>query len=86
MIGRGRYGSVYKGSLDEHPVAVKLFTYANRQNYVNERSIYRVPLLEHANIARFMVADERMTTDGRMEYLLVMEYYPHVCTPTLGMG
>ncbi|KAI2660518.1 Bone morphogenetic protein receptor type-2 [Labeo rohita] len=78
LIGRGRYGSVYKGSLDERPVAVKVFTYANRQNFVNERSIYRVPLLEHENIARFIVGDERLTTDGRMEYLLVMEYYPHV--------
>ncbi|XP_050974676.1 bone morphogenetic protein receptor type-2 [Labeo rohita] len=77
LIGRGRYGSVYKGSLDERPVAVKVFTYANRQNFVNERSIYRVPLLEHENIARFIVGDERLTTDGRMEYLLVMEYYPH---------
>uniref|UniRef100_A0A8C2ABV0 Bone morphogenetic protein receptor type-2 n=1 Tax=Cyprinus carpio TaxID=7962 RepID=A0A8C2ABV0_CYPCA len=77
LIGRGRYGSVYKGSLDERPVAVKVFTYANRQNFVNERSIYRTPLLEHENIARFIVGDERLTTDGRMEYLLVMEYYPH---------
>lgn len=78
LIGRGRYGSVYKGSLDERPVAVKVFTYANRQNFVNERSIYRIPLLEHDNIARFIVGDERLTADGRMEYLLVMEYYPHV--------
>lgn len=77
LIGRGRYGSVYKGSLDERPVAVKVFTYANRQNFVNERSIYRTPLLEHENIARFIVGDERLTADGRMEYLLVMEYYPH---------
>ncbi|KAJ8349876.1 hypothetical protein SKAU_G00250060 [Synaphobranchus kaupii] len=77
LIGRGRYGSVYKGSLDERPVAVKVFTYANRQNFVNERAIYRVPLLEHDNIARFIVGDERMTADGCMEYLLVMEYYPH---------
>ncbi|KAJ8253301.1 hypothetical protein GJAV_G00211360 [Gymnothorax javanicus] len=77
LIGRGRYGAVYKGSLDERPVAVKVFTYANRQNFVNERAIYRVPLLEHENIARFIVGDERMTADGRMEYLLVMEYYPH---------
>nr|XP_023695777.1 bone morphogenetic protein receptor type-2 [Paramormyrops kingsleyae] len=77
LIGRGRYGSVYKGSLDEHPVAVKVFTYANRQNFVNERTIYRLPLMEQDNIARFIVADERLTTDGRMEYLLVMEYYPH---------
>ncbi|XP_059355774.1 bone morphogenetic protein receptor type-2 isoform X3 [Carassius carassius] len=77
LIGRGRYGSVYKGSLDERPVAVKVFTYANRQNFVNERSIYRIPLLEHENIAHFIVGDERLTADGRMEYLLVMEYYPH---------
>ncbi|XP_056158109.1 bone morphogenetic protein receptor type-2-like, partial [Lampris incognitus] len=78
LIGRGRYGSVYKGSLNERAVAVKLFNYANRQNYVNERSIYRLPLLpEHDNIARFLAADERMTTNGQMEYLIVMDYYAH---------
>uniref|UniRef100_A0A8C9WFQ9 receptor protein serine/threonine kinase n=1 Tax=Scleropages formosus TaxID=113540 RepID=A0A8C9WFQ9_SCLFO len=77
MIGRGRYGSVYKGSLDERPVAVKVFCYTNCQNFLNERSIYRLPLLEHDNIAHFITGDERLTADGRMEYILVMEYYPH---------
>src|SRR4029434_7889587 len=46
-----------------------------------ERSIYRTPLMDHDNIARFILADERLAADGRMEYLLVMENYPHVRTP-----
>ncbi|XP_068165080.1 bone morphogenetic protein receptor type-2-like [Antennarius striatus] len=77
LIGRGRYGAVYGGSLDERPVAVKVFSAANRQNFLNECSIYRLPLLEHDNIARFVAADERMGAEGRTEYLLVMDYYPH---------
>ncbi|KAG7463718.1 hypothetical protein MATL_G00179570 [Megalops atlanticus] len=77
LIGRGRYGSVYKGSLDECPVAVKVFASTSRQNFMNERAIYRIPLLEHDNIARFITGDERLAADGRTEYLLVMEYYPH---------
>uniref|UniRef100_A0A668A5G1 receptor protein serine/threonine kinase n=1 Tax=Myripristis murdjan TaxID=586833 RepID=A0A668A5G1_9TELE len=80
LIGRGRYGSVYRGCLNERCVAVKLFSSANRHNYANERAIYRLPLLrQHDNIARFLAADERMTADGRSEYLIVMEYYPHGC-------
>ena len=78
LIGRGRYGTVYCGSLDERPVAVKVFTAANRQNFLNECSIYRLPLLEHDNIARFVAANERTGSEGRTEYLLVMDYYPHV--------
>ncbi|XP_061572260.1 bone morphogenetic protein receptor type-2-like [Cololabis saira] len=77
LIGRGRYGAVYCGSLDEQPVAVKVFSAANRQNFLNECSIYRLPLLEHDNIARFVAADERTGAEGRTEYLLVMTYYPH---------
>ncbi|XP_057678151.1 bone morphogenetic protein receptor type-2-like isoform X1 [Corythoichthys intestinalis] len=77
LIGRGRYGAVYCGSLDERPVAVKVFTAANRQNFLNECSIYRLPLLEHDNIACFVAADERTGPEGRTEYLLVMDYYPH---------
>uniref|UniRef100_A0A4W5PM06 receptor protein serine/threonine kinase n=1 Tax=Hucho hucho TaxID=62062 RepID=A0A4W5PM06_9TELE len=77
LIGRGRYGSVFCCSLDERQVAVKVFSSANRQNFLNECSIYCVPLLEHDNIAHFIAADERLGAEGRVEYLLVMEYYPH---------
>ncbi|XP_034550286.1 bone morphogenetic protein receptor type-2-like [Notolabrus celidotus] len=80
LIGRGRYGTVFRGSLNERCVAVKLFSSANRQNYANERYIYCLPLLQqHDNIARFLTADERTTADGRPEFLILMEYYPHGC-------
>ncbi|XP_054471953.1 bone morphogenetic protein receptor type-2-like [Anoplopoma fimbria] len=80
LIGRGRYGTVFRGCLNERCVAVKLFSSANRQNYANERSIYCVPLLQqHDNIARFLTADERTAADGRPEFLILMEYYPHGC-------
>ncbi|KAI3356049.1 hypothetical protein L3Q82_017162 [Scortum barcoo] len=80
LIGRGRYGTVFRSSLNERCVAVKLFTSANRQNYANERSIYCLPLLQqHDNIARFLTADERTAADGRPEFLILMEFYPHGC-------
>ncbi|XP_030285212.1 bone morphogenetic protein receptor type-2 isoform X2 [Sparus aurata] len=80
LIGRGRYGTVFRGSLNERCMAVKLFSSANRQNYANERSIYCLPLLQqHDNIARFLSADERTTADGRPEFLILMEFYPHGC-------
>ncbi|XP_029967171.1 bone morphogenetic protein receptor type-2-like [Salarias fasciatus] len=80
LIGRGRYGAVFRGSLNERRVAVKLFSSANRQNFANECSIYFLPLLrQHDNIARFLTADERTTSDGRPEFLILMEFYPHGC-------
>ncbi|XP_028289634.1 bone morphogenetic protein receptor type-2-like [Parambassis ranga] len=80
LIGRGRYGTVFRGSLNECCVAIKLFSAANRQNFTNECSIYCLPLLQqHDNIARFLSGDERTAADGRPEFLIVMEHYPHGC-------
>lgn len=87
LIGRGRYGTVFRGSLNERCMAVKLFSSANRQNYANERSIYCLPLLQqHDNIARFLSADERTTADGRPEFLILMEFYPHVREPCCSLA
>ncbi|KAM9483494.1 bone morphogenetic protein receptor type-2a [Clarias gariepinus] len=81
LIGRGRYGSVYRGSLDERSVAVKVFSSDNRQPFLNERSIYRL-LLDHDNITHFLETEERVGSDGQPEYLLIMDFYPHgsLCT------
>ncbi|KAF4111993.1 bone morphogenetic protein receptor type-2a [Onychostoma macrolepis] len=81
LIGRGRYGTVYRGSLDDRSVAVKVFVSANRQQFTNERMIYRL-LLDHENVARFLESEERVGTEGRTEFLLLLEFYPHgsLCT------
>lgn len=77
LIGRGRYGTVYHGSIDGRSVAVKVFISSNRQQFTNERLIYR-NLLDHENIAHFLESEERVGTEGRTEFLLLLEFYPHV--------
>ncbi|KAK9972878.1 hypothetical protein ABG768_023640 [Culter alburnus] len=81
LIGRGRYGTVYRGSLEDRSVAVKVFISTNRQQFTNERMIYRL-LLDHENVARFLESEERVGTEGRTEFLLLLEFYPHgsLCT------
>ncbi|CAK6982637.1 LOW QUALITY PROTEIN: bone morphogenetic protein receptor type-2-like [Scomber scombrus] len=78
LIGDGRYGNVFRGCLGERCVAVKVFGSAHRQNYVTERSAYFL-LQHHDHIARFLSATERTASDGRPEFLILMEYYPHGC-------
>lgn len=41
-----RYGTVWKGIVNEQHVAVKIFTAQHRQYFLNEKDIYDVPLLE----------------------------------------
>ncbi|XP_032816929.2 bone morphogenetic protein receptor type-2-like [Petromyzon marinus] len=62
--------------LEEQPVAVKVLGAGSRHNFVTEKEMYRQPLMEHENIARFIAAEERSAADGRPEYIIILEYYP----------
>ncbi|XP_037344919.2 bone morphogenetic protein receptor type-2-like isoform X2 [Pungitius pungitius] len=76
LIGRGRYATVFRGSLNERCIAVKLFSSAHRRNFCNERSVHGLPLLQHPHLAGFLGAEERVAADGRPEFLILMEFYP----------
>ncbi|XP_064470619.1 uncharacterized protein LOC135385313 isoform X2 [Ornithodoros turicata] len=75
-IGRGRYGSVCKGSLNDHTVAVKIFAQHHYQYYLNERDIYKLSSMDHPSLPKLIGSDERIGPDGRREWLLVITHAP----------
>uniref|UniRef100_T1J656 receptor protein serine/threonine kinase n=1 Tax=Strigamia maritima TaxID=126957 RepID=T1J656_STRMM len=79
IIGRGRYGSVWKAKLNDKYVAAKVFPSQHRQYYLNEKDIYTLPYFEHFSLPKFLGSEERVNADGRSEYLIVMTYAPYGC-------
>ncbi|CAN7983156.1 unnamed protein product, partial [Ixodes hexagonus] len=76
MIGRGRYGSVCKGSLNDRTVAVKIFAQHHHLYYANEKDIYKLFHMDYPFLPRLIGADERVGPEGRREWLLVLTYAP----------
>lgn len=76
MIGKGRYGSVCKGSLNDHTVAVKIFAQHHHLYYANEKDIYKLFHMDYPFLPRLIGADERVSPEGRREWLLVITYAP----------
>ncbi|XP_021698350.1 bone morphogenetic protein receptor type-2 [Aedes aegypti] len=79
MIGQGKYGTVWKGIVNEQHVAVKIFTAQQRQYFLNEKDIYSIPLMESPALLSYFGCDERRTMDDRIEYLLVLSLAPLGC-------
>lgn len=76
MVGQGRFGTVWKGIVNEQPVAVKIYTAHNRQYFYNERDIYSLPFMDNPGLLMYFGSDERQTMDGNIEYLLVLSLAP----------
>ncbi|XP_068084117.1 bone morphogenetic protein receptor type-2 [Anabrus simplex] len=79
IVGQGRYGSVWKGSLHDQDVAVKIFPSHHRNYFLNERDIYTLPFMECPALLTYFGCDERMGLEGCPEYLLVLSYAPNGC-------
>uniref|UniRef100_A0A1B0CNL7 receptor protein serine/threonine kinase n=1 Tax=Lutzomyia longipalpis TaxID=7200 RepID=A0A1B0CNL7_LUTLO len=75
IIGRGRYGEVWRGIWHGENVAVKLFYSRDEESWKRETEIYSTVLLRHENILGYIGSD--MTSrNSCTQLLLLTHYYP----------
>ncbi|CRL08731.1 CLUMA_CG021245, isoform A [Clunio marinus] len=80
IIGEGKFGIVWKGMVNEQPVAVKIFSAPKKQYFINEREIYSQPFMNSSpSLLTYFGSDERLTSDGKMEYMLVLSLAEYGC-------
>ncbi|KAJ6634282.1 Bone morphogenetic protein receptor type-2 [Pseudolycoriella hygida] len=79
MIGQGKYGTVWRGMINEIPVAVKIFPSQHKQYFINEKNIYSVNLMDSPSLLEYYGCDTRRTLHDNIEYLIVLSLAPLGC-------
>lgn len=59
IVGKGRFGEVYKGHWRGEDVAVKIFSSRDEPSWQREVEIYQTIMLRHENILGFIAADNK---------------------------
>ncbi|KAK3789870.1 hypothetical protein RRG08_060423 [Elysia crispata] len=59
VIGKGRYGEVWRGHWRGENVAVKIFHSREERSWFREAEIYQTVMLRHENILGFIAADNK---------------------------
>lgn len=72
MIGQGKYGTVWKGMINEQTVAVKLYPAQHKDFFLNEKDIYCLPAMDSPYFLEYFGCDQRRTLEDNIEYLLVL--------------
>lgn len=74
MKARGRFGEVWKAQLKTDEVAVKKFFVQDKQSWVTEQEIFRLPRMDHSNILQY-VGVQKHGDNLQAEYWLVTAYH-----------
>ncbi|GFR93092.1 receptor protein serine/threonine kinase, partial [Elysia marginata] len=74
LIGKGRFGEVWRGKWRGEDVAVKTFSSREETSYKQESEIYNTILLRHDNILGFCAADT-IGINSTTQHLLIMHYH-----------
>ncbi|XP_056352728.1 activin receptor type-1C [Oenanthe melanoleuca] len=74
IVGKGRFGEVWRGKWCGEDVAVKIFSSRDERSWFREAEIYQTVMLRHDNILGFIAADNK--DNGTWTQLwLVSEYH-----------
>jgi activin receptor type-2B len=72
----GRFGVVWKGKMKSDDVAVKVFPTQDKNSWIAEQEIYKLPRMNHSNILHFVGAEKHVFQDNKTEFWLITEYQP----------
>ena len=59
VVGKGRFGEVWRGRWHDDTVAVKVFSSRDVRSWEREVEIYQTVLLRHENILAYIAADRK---------------------------
>ncbi|KAJ6660815.1 hypothetical protein lerEdw1_017441 [Lerista edwardsae] len=59
IVGKGRFGEVWRGKWCGEDVAVKIFSSRDERSWFREAEIYQTIMLRHENILGFIAADNK---------------------------
>lgn len=71
IIGQGRYGSVWRGLVEDQEVAVKVFPPHHRNYFLNEHELYKVANENSALLKCFGGGERCQTPGGLSDYILI---------------
>lgn len=69
VIGKGRFGEVWRGRWRGENVAVKIFSSREECSWFREAEIYQTVMLRHENILGFIAADNKGEWSQRLPSL-----------------
>lgn len=63
VVGKGRFGEVWRASWNGEHVAVKIFPSRDERSWFREVEIYQTVMLRHENILGFIAADNKGSSE-----------------------
>lgn len=76
VVGKGRFGEVWRGTWNGEHVAVKIFHSREERSWFREVEIYQTVMLRHENILGFVAADNK-DIGTWTQLWLITEYHRH---------